>query len=212
MSEGMTSYEKVYRLLRETYTCKSIWDNAYQTLKECKIEKVSFTLRQTSDESKASAIFHFTGDFQWGELYYDGCECNVNNFLTGEMAKSVIDAHYGPDKDVKTRNCKHEIVLKGGYISRKTEYGRNKERQESFIQWLKNQFEYENRDLLKETTQRLQSEVKTQLETVHQARQEALVSFCKNDITKALLPWHGMDEHILQDAWNQFICTVIMNT
>jgi hypothetical protein len=214
MTERVTSYERVYRLLFNTSTCKAAWEAALQDLKNCKIEKVGWSLSQTSDESQAKATFYFTGNFSWREDSLQHAEISAHNFMTSDLAKKVIDVHYGPEKDVKTFNCKASIVKGGGTVNRKTDYGREQEYQDSFPEWLRDRFTNEAAEEMKATTLRLKQLVAAMKATdeFRQSRQDALVEFCKNDITKALLPWHNMDQQTLQDAWDQFICTAIMRT
>lgn len=215
MSDGITSYERVYRLLRQTSTCVDAWNAALRDLAECKIEKVTWTLRQGTDKSEARATFHFTGDFAWSEGNISSSEVSAHTFITSALCTKVLDLHYGPEKDVKTFNCSRSVVRSGGTVSRKNSYGeRERDYQDGFDRWLRYRFEEEASEQMKDATKRLKAEIKKMKATpeLQKARQEALVGFCKDDITKALLPWHTMDEATLQDAWDQFICTAIMRT
>jgi hypothetical protein len=197
-----------------TSTCKDAWRAALEDLEKCKIEKVTWSLSQGTDHSKAVATFHLTGGFSWSENGFRSNDVSAYNFMTDQLARKIIDVHYGSDKDVKTFNCAKHIVRSGGEVSRKTRWGREKEYQDGFDRWLRTKFESEADKEMKAATLRLRADIVGMMATdeFRQARQEALVGFCKNDITKALLPWHGMDQQTLQDAWDQFICTAIMRT
>jgi hypothetical protein len=214
MSKGITSYERVYRALFETSTCKDAWNAALKDLGEIKIEKVTWSLSQSTDESSALATFHFNAGFAWGEKTVSSSDIDARTVMTAELARKVIDIHFGSDKDVKTFNCNANVVRRGGTISRKTKYGREQDYQEDFHDWLLSRFREEATDQMKAATKKAKADVKKMEATneFRQARQEALVGFCKDDITKALLPWHNMEQQVLQDAWDQFICTAIMRT
>lgn len=210
----ITSYERVYRLLSETSTCKDVWAAALRDLDECRIERVKWSLRQGPDASNALATFYFTSGFAWREDQ-TAADVNAKTFLTNDMCEKILKVHFGSNKDVKTFNCSVRIVCGGGVISRKNEYGRRgQEYQDSFGTWLQEHFIEKVGDKLQTTTNRLWALVSDMKATEEfaKARHEALVSFCKDDITKALLPWHSMDQQTLQDAWDQFICTAIMRT
>jgi len=211
---GMTSYERVYRALMETTTCKAVWAEAVKAVDSVALEKVMWTLRQNTDTATVVPVFQFTAGFSWREYDLSIDQVQAPLFLTADMARKVIDAHFGSGKDVKTFNCKGEIVRNGGFVNRKTRWGREKEHQDEFYQFLLDAFQDEVEEKLIAATKRLRDEIQEmrKTEAYYKSREEALIGFCKNTITQALLPWHTMKQSVLQDAWDQFICTAIMDT
>jgi len=215
MSERKTSYDAVYELLFKTSTCQDIWKAALKDLDEVKIEKVTWDLSRGTDTAKADPTFHFTGGFSWSGNNLASAELCAEAFIKNEFVKKILELHYGPGREVKTRNCKRDVVKNGGTVSRKNDDDeRERQYQESFHSFLTDKFRDEVRKKMTEETKRLKHEVKAMMKTVEfrQSQHEALVGFCKDTITTALLPWHSMDQQVLQDAWDQFICTAIMRT
>ena len=212
-STKMTSYERVYNALFITTTCKEVWASALKTMDEVKIGRVEWRCQTSEDSAKAIPQFHFTNETVWGGESISTSEVNARTLLTEEMARKVIDIHFGSEKDVKTFNCKTDIVRCGGTVSRKNRYDeREKQYQSDFHDFLLDKFRAEAHDALKVTTKRLRKECSEMTETAafKQARREALIGFCKNTLTRALLPWHEMEQSVLEEAWDQFICTAIM--
>jgi hypothetical protein len=213
-SKGMTSYERVYHALMETTTCKKRWAEALKALDEVTIKEVTWSPVIGTDTADARSTFHFTAGFAWAGDSIAGSDVSARNFMPQTTATEIIDAHFGSEKDVKTFNCQPSIVKSGGQVSRKTEYGREKEYQSDFHDHLLDAFRDKVAEKLTATTKRLRAEARKmkKSEAYRKAKEEALIGFCKDTITKALLPWHEMEQSILQDAWDQFICTAIMRT
>lgn len=212
-STGMTSYERVYRALFETETCKQGWKAAFEAIDSIEITEVKWRLELSDSGAKAMASFHLSGGAGvWGESF-DQLELAARTFMTEELAREVISKHFGPDKDVKTFNCNESIVRRGGQVSRKTSYGREQCYQEDFRDFLVTQFAAEAHEKLRQGTAKVKAAIIAMkgTEEFRKARHEALVEFCKEHISKALMPWHGMEDSVLQDAWDRFICKAIMD-
>jgi len=213
MAEKMTSYERVYRALAETSLCKTKWDQAIKDLENVKIDRVEWRLRTTEDTSKAIPVFHFTAGFSWDGESLSTADVRPQTFMPSEAATEIIEKCFGPDKEVKTFNCKTSIVKAGGTVNRKNKYGeREQHYQYDFHDFLIERFKEEAGDIMRATTTRLRQECKNMQTTAEfrQSQREALIGFCKDTLTRALLPWHEMEQSVLEEAWEQFICTAIM--
>ncbi len=213
MTIKMTSYERVYNLLTKTSTYNEAVASALQSLKDVTIEKVDFILQSSEDTSKATPLFRFTSGFGWHGNDVNASEVHARHFLTKEMIMKVIDIHYGSDKDVKTFNCKKSIVTSGGTVSRKNRWGeREQQHQYDFEDHCTVAFREMAKDEMKATTVRLRDEIARMTDTdeFKKARREALIGFCKQTLVRALLPWQEMEQSVLEEAWDQFICTTIM--
>jgi hypothetical protein len=213
-STGMTSYERVYRALFKTETCVQGWKTALEAIDTIKITEVKWRLDMSDSGAKAVASFVMSGDAgTWGETNLDQLELAARTFMTEELAREVISKHFGPDKDVKTFNCNESIVRRGGNVSRKTKWGREQCYQEDFRDFLVTRFAEEAQEKLRMATAKIKADIIAMkgTEEFRKARHEALVEFCKEHISKALMPWHGMEDSVLQDAWDRFICKAIMD-
>lgn len=210
-STKMTSYERVYNALLTTSTCKEVLAAAKKSIQTVKVKSVEWRLSTTDDTASAVPTFLFTEEFSWsGDTTHS--ECAARTFLTNTMTRKVIDVHFGPEKDVKTFNCSPDIVKTGGTVSRKTDWGREKEYQNDFHDFLMDKFVEDVGADVKAATKRLRAEIEVMRATPEfkQSQREALIGFCKETLTRALLPWHEMEQSVLEEAWDQFICTAIM--
>lgn len=212
MADRMTSYERVYHALFATPTCKRLWKEAIESLDKIKIESVSWVCRTTEDTARAVPVFQLTGDRSWNGEHLSHSEISAREVMPDTVAREIIKVHFGSDKDVKTFNCSADIVLSGGTVSRKTSYGREKVYQSDFHDFLLDKFREKASDAIKDVNKRLKQACKDMQDTpaFRQSQREALVGFCKDALTKALLPWHEMEQSVLEEAWDQFICTAIM--
>jgi hypothetical protein len=214
MAVGMTSYDKVYNALLQTSTCQDMISALQRDMTSVKVESVTWNL-VIGEKAEAKAVFHLSGTYGvWPGANLESHRLSVYNFISDELVNKIISLHFGPEKDVKTFNCKREFVKRGGHVNRKNDCGeREKDYQRSFQEFLTSKLSEENAVQMEVATKRLKLEIKEIMETeeFQKGQHEALVGFCKNTITKALMPWHNMEERTLQDAWDQFICTTIMD-
>ena len=213
-AEKMTSYDRVYKALFETSTCQNMWTAIIKDIDSVRVKEVEWVLHPEG-QATAKAKFVLTGEAgSWSENEVNVAQLSVYRFLSSEYAKKVIQLHFGSEKDVKTFNCSLNIVKRGGQVSRKDDNGdRFKDHQGSFHDFLTMKLEEDASKEMKVASDKVRVEIKLLMATdeFKQSRHEALVGFCKDTITNALMPWHGMEEQVLRDAWDQFICTAIMD-
>jgi hypothetical protein len=209
----MTSYERVYRLLCDTPTGKDVWDRAVKALASMKVDRVEWRLKKTDDTATAVPVFCLSNGSSWDGDSLNVAELRPRDFLTMDAAREIIEKHFGPDKDVKTFNCKTSIVKAGGTVNRKNRWGeREQHYQEDFHDFILRRFTEETGATFRDAGKRLRQECEDMKTTqeFRQSQREALIGFCKDTLTKALLPWHEMEQSVLEEAWDQFICTAIM--
>jgi hypothetical protein len=203
-----TSYDKIYELLLATDEGQALMAATKDKIRNVKLDKVKFRL---SHDRPYNAVPQFVFSCR---VTWDGGprDLSASSFVDSDDAEKVVRDCFGSDKKVKTRNCSPHIVRDGGLVQTKVDGCRESRHQQSFYRWVVDQVEEEFETVIAEERKRLAGEVKALVKTEEfaQSRHEALVNFCKDTITKALLPWNHMSEQVLNDAWDQFICAAAM--
>jgi hypothetical protein len=204
-----SSYAKVYVALTKTETWNKLIEAVETKLRDAKVDSVAFKCTATSEKVFVYPLLKImysdlkTEEWEYGHVNdAERWSISYNHLWNATDFWQVIDNHFGPDKDVKTRNCKLEVLKHGNY----------KKDTKSFYSWASDMLETKYLESIKETVKRLRVDCLKVLatETYAQALKDAEVKFCKSTITAAMMQWRHMPDEILREAWDQFIATAVM--
>jgi len=210
-----SSYYKVYVALTKTSTYRAIIDEIREGLATATIDAMYFEAEVRGEGTDAKAVvypvFHVKygkigGEYpwKWNPPRVTDVDWSISSSKLWNAARinDIIKNHFGPRLDVKTRNCKLQMLENGSY-SRHID---------SFYTWMTERLTLEFRDLIKETRDRLTASCHKVLnsEEYSKSKDQATITFCKNGITNVMMQWRHMPDHILKEAWDQFIATTVM--
>lgn len=208
-----SSYYKVYMALTKTETWRTIEARIEETLANIKVDSVTFKYHVLSDDRKATAYPVFKITYKPSDKTQDWEYRNVNDaehqwnvpghYLWNHSdSTAILNNHFGSDKEVKTRNCKLQMMVDGSY----------KKDIKSFSNWMAARFENQFGDMIRNTRDRLRFDCLRILatEVYAQSLKNAEIQFCKDSITRAMMEWRHMPDAVLREAWDQYITTVVM--
>lgn len=204
-----SSYGKIYYRLIQTTTFRQLRDNAINALSRARVEKIEFRLEQTDDSSRVVPVFlvPFAPEnvIKFGP---DVSEWNISDysvFPSGTFTP-VVTNHFGEDKEVKTRNCRKKILEDGKFENHRLAVP-------AFDNFARDEAMKDARPIVEEALGRIKRQAIMMKDSPAFATMEetALVTFCKQYLTKAMLKWRKMPEAVLKEAWNQFVTVDIMD-
>jgi len=203
-----TSYEDIiYPLLLKTTGFKLLEEEIKQRVANAKLRaKPVFELCGGID-----SVFGVKPRFQaeykdWVQNFDtdDGFH-SIQSFTSHVEIVNVINDHFGVD--VKTYNCKRETLINGD------RWRGNRPPITSFPQWVYSRLQEVYEDEITNTSKKVMQQLRkyqTGEEYVQDAK-EALVTFCKHKVSKALMPWRKMPNDVLQEAIEQFVANSILD-
>ena len=200
----MSGYQTVYRLLLQSNTGQRLWQEIEQKLRDVKVFKVDFvfTVKDKAEIYPKFILSHDMGDF-------DG-QIRLHRLFSYDDIREVIDNHFG--QDVKTYNCRRAVLLQGGTIKTKINGEMEQKYQFDFGDYLRHEIDAKLAHNIREANERIRQQIQEikSSERFQQQKQNALIAKCKDTIVQNLMPWRDLDQKILDEAWQQFLCAAVI--
>ena len=211
------SYEKIYRALLATADGQAFMAKIKAAYEGAVIVSHEFRLHQPGNGAKPEALVMFKTSF-CGDTF-SSPECNPRYVLLPEKlygerdsTRIVEDNFPDPSKGVKTGVptffCKKETVLKGsdGAKGDANKAKRGRVKQKSFYSWLEDHLNETFESLRTSATDRIQKQAQAMLEdeAFKTRRQEALVRFALDEVSKVMTRFSFLGIDVLKDGIREF--------
>lgn len=208
-----TSYGKVYNLLYKTADFQQM-----VRLRLQEIENVEF------DDIKCEVNMYYTPmkcEHQWSFRFGDRKFFTSREspeipglliFLEDEVM-DLVEKNFGPNRQVKTRNCQVE-VLKSGKEEKRSRYGRtSKPEVPSLREWMARKVRDEYHETFERANAKMTAWVqqKTNDGSLENAKNKAFARKAMTEVRDTLRKWSFVGDEVLKEALQEFVCADILD-